>query len=347
MKKIKGLLAGLLAAITLFSVTGCSEDTSWIAKTEDETIPAGVYLSYLMTAYNEAVDQVDTTKDIWEQKIGDVSFEQWITDKANNALRQYVAINLLFDELGMTMGEEGKRIAENQTDSYWEGYEDMYEANGISYASLLKMAEADYKTQKVFEYYYDKGGVEEVPDKEIRDYFYDNYAKVKYLTVNNYNLETGKQYTESEFKGVMDAYVTRINKGTDIDVIIDEYTAAIYKAYGFEEYKPDTSDSSRNVALLYKEQEGYLAHLAEMTFEQKEFNVPYVDDTSKDGSWYLCARYDLTKDEELYETNRDDILYQMRGSDYIEKLEERIASVDIELNVAAINRYSPRNIKVS
>ena len=56
----------------------------------------------------------------------------------------------------MTMGEEGDRIAKNQTDSYWEGYEDMYEANGISYASLLKMAEADYKTQKVFEYYYDE-----------------------------------------------------------------------------------------------------------------------------------------------------------------------------------------------
>ena len=54
MKKFKRLFAGLLTAILLLSVTGCSGDTTWVFKTENDTVPAGVYLAYMMDAYNQA-----------------------------------------------------------------------------------------------------------------------------------------------------------------------------------------------------------------------------------------------------------------------------------------------------
>ena len=220
MKRFKRLFAGLLTAALLFSVTGCSGDTTWVLKTENDTVPAGVYLSYLKDAYEQAQNQVDDTEDIWSQKIDDVPVEQWIINKATKTTKQYIAVNIMFDELGMTMGTEGDNIVKNNADTYWAQYQADYEQNGISYSSVVKLAESDYKTQKIFEYFYETDGEEPVSEDTIKEYFYDNYAKVKYVAINKYDVKTGEKKDEDALKKTVDSYVTEINKGTDIDTII-------------------------------------------------------------------------------------------------------------------------------
>ncbi len=345
MKKIKCLFTGLLMGALLFSVTGCSGDTSWAVKTENDTVPAGVYLSYLMDAYSEAQGLADASKDLWGQTIEEVSAEQWIVNKAMKTTRQYVAVNLMFDELGMTMGTEGTNTAKTKADSYWSQYQKTYEQNGISYASVLKLAENDYKTQKIFDYFYETNGVEPVSEETIQGHFYDNYAKVKYLSVSRTKPD-GTKIDEAELKKTVDGYITEINRGKNIDEVIDEYLTELYSDYGLSDYKPDTSDSDRNVTLLSKQQGGSLEGFVEKTFEQKEYNVPYSDDTSE-GYIFLGARYDLSKDDELYAKNREAVLRQLRGEEYTQKLESRLESVKVTVNEEAVNRYSPRNIKLS
>lgn len=344
MKRFKRLFAGLLTAALLFSVTGCSGDTTWVLKTENDTVPAGVYLSYLRDAYEQAQNQVDTSTDIWSQKIDDVPVEQWIINKATKTTKQYIAINVMFDELGMTMGTEGTNTAKTTADSYWTQYQTTYEQNGISYASVVKLAESEYKTQKVFEYFYETNGKEPVSEDTIKEFFYDNYAKVKYVAINKYDIKTGEKKDEDALKKTVDGYVTEINKGTDIDTIIDACITQVYNDYGLTDYEPDTEDSSRNVSLLSKQQAGVMENFVKKTFEQKEFGIPYTDDSSS-SYIYLGARYDLTKDAELYQENRTAVLYELRGGEFSQKLEDRLSTVQITTNEEAINRYSPKNLK--
>lgn len=344
MKKFKRLFAGLLSAVLLLSVTGCSGDTTWVFKTENDTVPAGVYLSYLKDAYAQAQSQVDSTKDIWSQKIDDLPVEQWIINKASKTTQQYIAINIMFDELGMTMGTEGKNTAKKTADTYWAQYQSNYEQNGISYASVLKVAESEYKTQKVFEYFYETNGKEPVSEETIKEYFYDNYAKVKYVAISKYDVKTGEKKDENELKKAVDDYVTQINKGTNIDEIIDSFVIQSYKDYGINDFKPDTSDSSRNVSLVGKKQTGVIEGFVKKTFEQKDYGKPYVDDTSS-SYIYLGARYDLTKDVELYQQNRTFVLHELRGGDFTQKIEDRLSTVQLTVNEEAVSRYSPKNLK--
>ena len=50
MKMAKRMVTALLALVMALSLASCS-DTSWVVKSGDETISAGVYLSYLFDAY--------------------------------------------------------------------------------------------------------------------------------------------------------------------------------------------------------------------------------------------------------------------------------------------------------
>lgn len=344
MKKFKRLFAGLLTAILLLSVTGCSGDTTWVFKTENDTVPAGVYLAYMMDAYNQAKNQVDSNTDLWSQKIDDLSVEQWIINKTTKTTKQYVAVNIMFDELGMTMGTEGTNTVKKKADTYWAQYQKNYEKNGISFASVTKVAESEYKTQKVFDYFYEANGKEPVSEETLKEYFYANYAKVKYVGINRYNVKTGEKKDEAELKKAVEDYVTQINKGTDIDEIIDAYATQLYKDYGVANYKVDTTNARRNVALLSKQQTGPVKGFVKKTFEQTEYGIPYTDDSSS-SYIYLGARYDLKKDIALYTENRAAVLQELRGGDFTQKIEDRLSTVEITVNEEAINRYSPKNIK--
>ena len=58
MKIGKKALAAVLA-LALALAAGCSsKDTSWVARSGEDAIPAGVYLVELMMGYNEAASQL-------------------------------------------------------------------------------------------------------------------------------------------------------------------------------------------------------------------------------------------------------------------------------------------------
>lgn len=347
MNKCKRLLAGLMTAVLLFSVTACSGDTTWVMKTEDDTLPAGVYIAYLMDAYTEAKDKIDSTKDTWEQTIEDVSVEQWIVNRAVERAKQYIAVNIMYDELGMTLDTEADKVIKNQANIAWEQEQETFEKNGVAFSSVQKLAENNYKAEKLFNHFYEVDGVEAVSEETIQEYFYDNYAKVRLMSFSKVDMNTGETKDLDALNEQIDAYITRINKGENIDTIMDEYVAQTWKDYGLtEEYSPDTSDDSRNITLVNKnDTTSVRAGIIAKTFEQTEYGVPYTDDTSS-SFIYLAVRYDLAKDTTgLYEDNRAAVLYQLRGDEFESKLTEYASGVAIELNQESINRYSPKNLK--
>lgn len=346
MNKCKRLLAGVFAVVLLVSATACYGDTTWVMKTDSDSVPAGVYITFMMDAYGEAKDKIDPNQDMWGQKIDETAVEQWIVNKAVERTKQYIAANILFAELGMTLDADANKTIKNQANNAWAQGKETYEKNGIAFASIEKLAENNYKTQQIFNYYYDTNGTEAVKEEAIKEYFYENFAKVRYMSFYKTDIKTGEKKDAAALEEEVQGYITRINKGEGFDAMIDEQVAKSWVEFGLSEaYNPDTTDASRNVYLLDKNETGTVKeNLIKATFEQKQYEVPYKADT--DSFIYLAVRYDLTKDTALYDENRATALFALRGDDFKQKLNERTAGVSIANNDQAINRYSPRNLQV-
>ena len=345
MKRFKRIGALILCAALFLSTTACYGDTTWVVKTDTQSIPAGVYISYVIDEYNNATNKVDSSKDVWSQQVEGKSVEQWVMDQAVERCRQYVAVNMLFDQLGMTMDDAANKTVKNTADNSWSQNQESYDKHGISYTSVKKLAEYTYKRAKVFDYYFETNGVEPTSEETIKSYFYDNYAKVKLLSVSRKDLTTGTAIADATLKEEVQGYVTRINQGEDMDTIIDEYTTNMYKAYGLSSYAPDTTDAARNVTLMEKGQTGVFENLSKLTFEQNTFGVPYVDDTSSTTYVYIAVRYDITKDPTIYDTDRSTVLQVIRGDAFAAKLNDAIKSVKFSINDSAVSRYSPKTFQ--
>ena len=63
MKLFKLIAALGLAVLLSLSLTACS-DTSWVYKTDDNTVSSGVYLGYLTTAYLNGQSEADFNKEL-------------------------------------------------------------------------------------------------------------------------------------------------------------------------------------------------------------------------------------------------------------------------------------------
>ena len=103
-------LAALGAAVLMVSgLAACStgEDTKWVAKYGETTVPAGVYIDKLISSYTTIVSQLDAeVKDPLKEQIDGVSVSQKITEDAQQQLHEYIAIERKFAEMGAALSHE-------------------------------------------------------------------------------------------------------------------------------------------------------------------------------------------------------------------------------------------------
>ena len=128
MKIGKKALAAVLA-LALALAAGCSsKDTSWVARSGEDTIPAGVYLVELMMGYNEAASQLYGEGDILKSTIEDTPVPQYITDYAKKECANLLAIRKEFQSRGLSVGEEENQQAADYTDYLYSIGESFYQA---------------------------------------------------------------------------------------------------------------------------------------------------------------------------------------------------------------------------
>lgn len=93
MKMAKRMVTALLALVMALSLASCS-DTSWVVKSGDETISAGVYLSYLFDAYyGQAYTYAYTGQDpsaVFDKQIEEKDAAQWMKDTAMESLKKNI-----------------------------------------------------------------------------------------------------------------------------------------------------------------------------------------------------------------------------------------------------------------
>ena len=247
MSVLKRITAGLTALSLVAVCTGCKNVTTAMT-IGDYVVPAGVYLYYLNTAYNNALSQLKEehedldTEDIDAVKATPLEGKDvrtWCEDKAVEFCADFVATETKFDELGLSLDADTKASIDGMMEYYWASYEETMTANGISQESFKKVMTSSYKSQEIFDYYYAVGGEEGVTEDELKDYYIENNIRAQYVVFDLHDGEGNllKSDDKAKMKKLVEDYQKRADKAyksggaeavmSEMDAIQEDY--ALYK----------------------------------------------------------------------------------------------------------------------
>ncbi|MBQ8868745.1 MAG: hypothetical protein IJ027_03385 [Oscillospiraceae bacterium] len=351
MKKFSFLtksIAGILAAASILCFTSC-KDTSWVVSAGEDSVPAGVYLGYLVDSYYLAAQQAtDTTKDLFDQKIGEVDADDYIKSAALESCKQYIAVNRLFDEYKLSFTDKELEEIKANISSTWENVSSLYEDNGCGKTSFEKIMMVDEKHQKIFEYYYSEDGKSPVSEKDRKEFFVKNYAKLKYINVlysSHYDeVSTASDASDAqkkELKELAEKYLKRLEDGESIDKLIDEEAHAAGEEHDHEEGEETESEA----AFVQKDTADDPDDFNKALFEAK-FNTPTMVENSTYG-YYVFIRYEMDENSEDYTDREASVLSAMKSEEFTEIIQKAASDLKVTENSSAVKRYKPQNIVFS
>ena len=346
---LKKVIAGTLAIATILCFASC-KDTSWVLSAGEDTVPAGVYLGYLVDSYYVAAQQAtDQNKDLFEQQIGEVDADDYIKAAALESCKQYIAVNRLFDEYKLSFTDKELEEIKSSIASTWSNVSALYEENGCGKASFEKIMMVDEKYDKIFEYYYGENGKEPVSETDRKDFFVKNYAKIKYIDVS-YSSHYDEVTTSSdasdnqkkELKELAEKYLKRLQDGESIDKLIDEEAHAAGEEH---DHKEGEEAEEVEASFVRKDTSDEPDDFNKKLFETKA-NTPTIIENSTYG-YYVLIRYDIDASGKDYTDRVETVLSAMKSEDFKKIIEKAASDLKITENNSAIKRYKPQNVILS
>ncbi|QEY35338.1 hypothetical protein FL966_09930 [Caproiciproducens galactitolivorans] len=341
-KILKKGVAVLLAFIMAASTAACaSTDKSWAMKNNSLTVPIGVYIYNLYSAYQSANTlKKDPTKPVLDQKIENKSAEEYIKDKALTYTKMLLVLNDKMKELNLSLTAEETKTISSVTDAQWEQASSTLEKYGVSKQSF-NLAYADFYTkyQKVFTALYGKGGKKEVPDSELKSYFEKNYTDFSFIAKSLYNTKSDGSVTpftdqeKAAVKKQFDAYAAEVSsKKKTMKQIADEYKAA----------SKQTTEQLQEATENLNTSTSYPADLKTLLDSMKPGEVKSAEIS---GAFLVVMKNDITKktkDELSMESSRNNLLAEMKAEEFSKDLDKAAQSYsNVTLNQAAIDSYKP------
>lgn len=262
MAKAKKITAALTAALLCTaSLTSCS-DTSYVMTAGDSKINAGIYIyneltemSYQMTMmyYQKGIK-----KDYFDQKVDGKAFDEYLSDYALTATKEYAAVVDKFNELGLTLSDEDIKSINDSISSTWDSQGEFYESEGISKESVKLALKGSKMREELFDHYYAEGGEEAVSDDEMVKYLDDNYLRYKSISFakTKASTDSSSSATDSstdsadaaneEAKAKRDEFLEKAQGVSfdDFDSIIDEYNDYVASKKAADSSSATDSDSS-------------------------------------------------------------------------------------------------------
>lgn len=380
MKNFTKLTAIILVLIIALFSTACSLTPQWSYKTDDTEFAIGVYIYALHNAYSEAetyaqetegydseAGTYDGSKSFLKVQITDdegvtATADEWIANRADETMKNLLAVEHEYARLGATVDEATMTNYKDYAKEYWDygpyysmygeqyksPYADIYEPLGVSYESFEYYYIVSAKQQAVFNELYGVDGEKAVSDKELTQYFEDNYTSYRYFNSNLYTTEEqvdDQGNTENvsvamsdkkiaSYKKNYESYVNDVNAGADIDDIVDQFMA---------DYDIETDPSTANVEILSQSSIGdsLVAEIDALKDNKASYKIIGEGDSQ---IIYFFYKEDISKQIKNYildDTNRDSVLQSYKSDEFDQYLEDLSSTLEIEIS-SAVKKYSPK-----
>ena len=238
MKTIRRIAAAVVSFTLAATMIGCTPTIG--AGTENALsingydVRSGIFLYYTMQAYSEAVSELtgsDGTapdlKTVKSSRIEDLEAEDWIQDKATKYCEDYATIQQEFDRLELTLTDDALDQIDQMAEYYFNMNEN-YAENGITQETIRDIAASTFKEEVIFKHYYDLGGEKSCTEDELKDYFDDNFARVKYFTIKMTDDEGNALDDDKkrELRKKAELYVKQINSKSSAEDKLAEFDVA-------------------------------------------------------------------------------------------------------------------------
>lgn len=235
-KKAKKFLSGIIAASMLVACAGCQtgKSTAYALTIDGYQVKAGVYIYYSYSALQEAIskaqndnEDLDTSDEsaLKKTKIEGKDFMEWVEDKATSNCAEHVAVIGKFDEMELEISEEDLENVENYVESAFAEDDNTFEENGIGEESFEEILMNTYKSEAVFNAIFGEDGTENVQESEIKDYYIENNARVKYIGLDLHDAE-GNDLDDAgikEIENMADDFLERAKSAGSTDDMLAEF----------------------------------------------------------------------------------------------------------------------------
>lgn len=345
MKMHRKLPALLLALALILAMTvGCSsQDTSWVVRSGEETIPVGVYLVEMMMGYNEASSRLFGAEDILKETIDQVPAPQYIADYAKLECGKLLAVRHQFAQRGLSLQAEDNEQAASYTDYLYEMGQSFYEANGVSKESVRYINDTTMMSLAVFNSIYGPGGEQEIPRSELEASFAEQYTRSQYILYPKVDVTTGMPLGEEEIaaaKEKAEAMLQRAQAGEDFPTLIHE---------AGKELNPDTAgdkQEDRFYDIYLENNANYYPPVYESTIAAAaDHSITMVED---DYYFYILRKLPLLEGDAQEIQNRlDAILQNLKYDEYMDILTEWSKEIELKYNNAALAAYTPSKLKMT
>lgn len=318
-------------------LTSCA-DTTYICKSGDKSINAGVFIFYVMSQINQQAytyyqSNGKMSEDIINEKYGDgtMTVGDFAHEDAYTSCQKLMCTMLKFDELGLSLTDDEKHEIADAVEASWDP--DYYESMGIAKSSLEQIQTALEMDEKLFYAYYGEGGINEVSDSDIDAFIKDNYVRFKLISIVK---AEGK---ESEAKAAADEYAAMAEEKS-FDEVIAEYRAKTAEENGTAADDEEETDNN----IMVNKNSGDYADNEVVKYIDTGMNNGDIKTYEDDNYWYVIEKLDVTDYPEYTEENKDSLLREMKTDEFEEMADGWLSDMQIEQNSDAFSRYSAEKV---
>ena len=311
MKKIKRLLALALCGALCVGLAGCGKDQT-VVSAGDYKASAAVYVLNQMNALSEvtAQDGYDSTlENVWDNQIDGQSMEDWVNDRALDLCFQYVATNKLFEDKGLSLTEDEQTAIDSSLESF-PNYEELYTNIGVAESSYEEYLIFNSRFQELFLDRYQEGGEEAVSDEEVK------LISLSYTESTDSSSDTTSTDDNSPeaVQATAQGYLDRLQAGENMDDLIYEYRQSTAS-------DPSTvtrSESVANITVIPANGDNTTTYTDDVINQMvaiPQGGSALVQDT-ENSRYYVVYKVDQDNNTEYYDTNRNNILYEMKSDEF-------------------------------
>lgn len=340
MKIFKKAVSLTMALLMSAGISACGADTKWVAQYGETTVPAGIYLWAMMSAYYDATAEMDAeVKEPLKQQVDGQTVSDKIVIDAKEELNTFIAVEEKFTQMGLSLEEVVESTIAQNVDSYWQYIGPTYEENGISKETYTRIYLNDAKKSAIFNALYGAGGEQEVPESELKEKFYADYAKIIIIPLM-INLSDADE--ESNLKTARERiakYEQQLKDGKSMEDVYYEAKKEVTGDETLEKPEPGSSYS-----LVSRDGGQYDQVVIDAIFGAA-IGEPVTVETEH--SLYLFVRYDIKENENDFISRRDAVLSALKSVEFSELTAEwGKALTDVTYNDKALSRYTPQKLKL-
>lgn len=310
---MKKFAAALLAVLMIFSFCACTSQKKTVITVSGTDIDSEIF-----TYYADKVIRRPTDYGLTENPI-----DSDVKAATVNECKKYLAANTEFRDAGLSLSSAEKTDISQTVNDFWVRFENHYKKIGVSKQTLTKIFTSQAYSEAIFNETYDKGMSNSVAEKEIRDYFYNNYISFRTVCVYFTSADGSTPLTQAEKNDLLAAFEGYAKSaGADTEKFAETVNNAGYLL--------------SNSILLKKGSDGYPDGFYEKVSAQTDNTVQII---IYDECVFAVIKENLKdKGESVYANYRTSCINDLYSDESDAKTEEYISTLTVDEKGNAADR---------